>query len=239
MLAHNANILFEVNKQDLSHIITYLPLGRQAVFYRVIIEECKKRLKSSRNIKLDYLMRKLQGELKKLADIDPTEILKKVKIVKKEQTIEEIKQKKWQNGQTVSLKCPISQTRLSVPGRFSQCSHFLIVFDVKYFLDSFCQKLSSNKKSKSSQPPKCPVCQKVSQIEELQILDFFRNILKETKKDEIFISPEGNWSLVDERRPAPIDLIVKPEPGVPQMPISNQTKAFRYVTDISIIDHVM
>ena len=140
----------------------------------------------------------------------------------------EIKNKKWKNGQTVSLKCPISQARLSIPGRFAQCSHIMIIFDVKYFLDSFCQKLSSSKKSKASQPPKCPVCQKVSQIEQLQILDYFKNILKETARDDIFINPDGSWSSVEEKRLTPIDLIVKPEPGVPQTPIQSETRAFRY-----------
>ena len=76
LLQHKASILCEVNKQDLGCVISYLPLGRQAIFYRLIIEECKKRLKVSRNMKLDYLMRKLSSELKKLADIDPTELLR-------------------------------------------------------------------------------------------------------------------------------------------------------------------
>lgn len=84
----------------------------------------------------------------------------------------------------MSLKCPLSTIRIDVPCRTSLCSHNQC-FDASTFLQL------------QQQAPTwvCPVCNKVSSFEGLQIDQYVDNILKSTSStvEKVTVEPNGDW----------------------------------------------
>ncbi|WEW61867.1 E3 SUMO-protein ligase pli1 [Emydomyces testavorans] len=85
----------------------------------------------------------------------------------------------------MSLKCPLSTLRITVPCRTVLCSHNQC-FDAASFLQL------------QEQAPTwaCPVCNKTTSFEGLQIDQYVNNILKTTSSDtdQVIIEPNGDWS---------------------------------------------
>jgi E3 SUMO-protein ligase PIAS1 len=87
----------------------------------------------------------------------------------------------------LSLKCPLTCTRIKVPCRFKTCKHLQCV-DARSFLEL------------NAQTPtwQCPVCNQTMQSwEDLVRDDYFASILQETPEDQesVLIDEEGNWSI--------------------------------------------
>jgi len=86
----------------------------------------------------------------------------------------------------VSLRCPISLLRITIPSRGRDCKH-LQCFDLQSYL-------SLNEKN-----PKfiCPCCHKPLPFFSLVVDEYFHTVLKESKNgiDEAEINPDGKWIL--------------------------------------------
>ncbi|PGH13193.1 hypothetical protein AJ80_06439 [Polytolypa hystricis UAMH7299] len=89
----------------------------------------------------------------------------------------------------MSLKCPLSTLRISVPCRSSICTHNQC-FDAASFLQL------------QEQAPTwtCPVCNKSVSFEALQVDKYVENILQSTPSslDQVTVEPNGEWSQPDE-----------------------------------------
>jgi len=85
----------------------------------------------------------------------------------------------------LSLKCPLSTLRISVPCRSTICTHNQC-FDATSFLQL------------QEQAPTwtCPVCNKATNFEALQVDQYVDNILRSTSPtvEQVTIEPDGEWS---------------------------------------------
>ncbi|EFR03308.1 E3 SUMO-protein ligase pli1 [Nannizzia gypsea CBS 118893] len=85
----------------------------------------------------------------------------------------------------MSLKCPLSTLRISVPCRTSLCTHNQC-FDATSFLQL------------QEQAPtwSCPICYKATSFEALQVDQYVDNILRATPQsvDQVTIEQNGEWS---------------------------------------------
>jgi len=86
----------------------------------------------------------------------------------------------------VSLRCPLSQRRINIPGRGQNCNH-LQCFDLLSYLQVNRNLPKFN----------CPVCSKQLPFKELVVDSYMKKILGEALEDteEIQINPDGNWSI--------------------------------------------
>ncbi|CAA22599.1 SUMO E3 ligase Pli1 [Schizosaccharomyces pombe] len=86
----------------------------------------------------------------------------------------------------ISLKCPLSFSRISLPVRSVFCKH-IQCFDASAFLEM-------NKQTPSWM---CPVCASHIQFSDLIIDGFMQHILESTpsNSETITVDPEGNWKL--------------------------------------------
>ncbi|CAE7173304.1 unnamed protein product [Rhizoctonia solani] len=88
---------------------------------------------------------------------------------------------------TLSLRCPISQTRIKDPCRFSGCDHYQC-FDATAFLETV-----------EDQPGganlRCPVCEREAPKKTLAIDLYFESILRRAPAttEEVYLLPEGGW----------------------------------------------
>ncbi|EAS37223.2 SUMO ligase SizA [Coccidioides immitis RS] len=134
------------------------------------------------------------------------ERLKRRTIITAEQVIREMKNKAADTdivatSSVMSLKCPLSTLRITVPCRTVLCTHNQC-FDATSFLQL------------QEQAPTwtCPVCNKSTSFEGLQIDQYVDNILKATSSDtdQVTIEPNGNWSnpedkTIETQGPTPAD----------------------------------
>lgn len=129
----------------------------------------------------------------------------------------------------------MGQVRIKRPGKFIRCRH-LTVFDVDYFLQTYCQSLAHQRPSSKSAntSPKCPICNEECTIKELKSLDYYQDVISKTSADEIDINPDGSWNAVthiSNQSILDVDQIVKCEPGLVAAPTRKETRCFRYVYD--------
>lgn len=91
---------------------------------------------------------------------------------------------------TMSLKCPLSYTRIQTPSRSKHCSH-VQCFDAESFF------------SVNEQTPAwdCPVCHKHIKPEDLLMDGYVDDILKKVPQDEesVIVEPDGTWRTSDGR----------------------------------------
>ncbi|RAH42998.1 Zn-finger transcription factor [Aspergillus brunneoviolaceus CBS 621.78] len=116
--------------------------------------------------------------------------LKRRKTISKEQVLREMRSKAEDTeivatSSVMSLKCPLSHTRITVPCRSIICTHNQC-FDASSFLQL------------QEQAPQwlCPVCSKATSFESLQIDQYVDDILRLTPSDteQVIIEPDGKWS---------------------------------------------
>ncbi|KAI1821768.1 hypothetical protein F4861DRAFT_440902 [Xylaria intraflava] len=85
----------------------------------------------------------------------------------------------------LSLKCPLSYTRLRTPCRSMLCNH-IQCFDATSYLQL------------QEQGPQwiCPICNKSAQFETLAIDEYVKDILEKTKDsiEQVTIEPNGQWT---------------------------------------------
>jgi len=107
-----------------------------------------------------------------------------------EQTVQEIKKMLQKDADSdistmclkVSLLCPLGKMRMTTPARAKTCSH-LQCFDVCMFL-----KMNENKPTWI-----CPVCNNPAHFSDIQIDEYFSQILKQCKEHEIEFDQDGKW----------------------------------------------
>ncbi|OJD23242.1 hypothetical protein ACJ73_05402 [Blastomyces percursus] len=122
------------------------------------------------------------------------------KTISAEQVIREMKSKAEDadivaTSVVMSLKCPLSTLRIAVPCRSTICLHNQC-FDATSFLQL------------QEQAPTwtCPVCNKATNFEALQIDQYVDNILRSTPPsiDQVTVDPDGKWHISkDDDNPRP------------------------------------
>ncbi|QIW98430.1 hypothetical protein AMS68_003948 [Peltaster fructicola] len=94
----------------------------------------------------------------------------------------------------MSLKDPISTSRITVPVRSTICSHNQC-FDASYFLQL------------QEQAPtwQCPLCNKTVSFESLSVDKYFDEILQNTPRstEQVTIEPNGEWRVITDEEKAP------------------------------------
>ncbi|EPY50733.1 SUMO E3 ligase Pli1 [Schizosaccharomyces cryophilus OY26] len=117
--------------------------------------------------------------------------IKKRKIETKEKIVERIKSENEDTdiiatSTDISLKCPLSFTRISLPVRSSYCKH-IQCFDARAFLEM------------NQQTPSwmCPVCNIHIRYPDLVVDGFMQHILENSpsNSETITVDPVGNWSM--------------------------------------------
>jgi len=112
------------------------------------------------------------------------------KTISSEQVVREMRSKAEDadivaTSTVMSLKCPLSTLRISVPCRSTICTHNQC-FDATSFLQL------------QEQAPTwtCPVCNKATNFEALQVDKYVANILESTSPavEQVTIEPNGEWS---------------------------------------------
>ncbi|KAL1960006.1 hypothetical protein VTO42DRAFT_674 [Malbranchea cinnamomea] len=116
--------------------------------------------------------------------------LKQRKTISAEQVVREMRNRAEDadivaTSSVMSLKCPLSTLRINVPCRTTLCTHNQC-FDALSFLQL------------QEQAPTwtCPVCNKGTSFEALQIDQYVDNILKSTPSslEQVTIEPNGDWA---------------------------------------------
>ncbi|KAK3374974.1 PINIT domain-containing protein [Podospora didyma] len=94
-------------------------------------------------------------------------------------------------AQNLSLKCPLSYMRLSMPCRATTCSH-IQCFDATSYLQL------------QEQGPQwiCPICNNPAPFETLAVDEYVREILVETSDsvEQVTIEPDGKWAVPGVRK---------------------------------------
>ncbi|KAI1331282.1 hypothetical protein F5Y16DRAFT_298428 [Xylariaceae sp. FL0255] len=92
----------------------------------------------------------------------------------------------------LSLKCPLSYTRLRIPCRSTTCNH-VQCFDANSYLQL------------QEQGPQwiCPICNNPAPFDSLAIDDYVRDILENTSEslDQVTIEPNGQWKSQSDAQP--------------------------------------
>ncbi|KAI0383057.1 zf-MIZ-domain-containing protein [Hypomontagnella monticulosa] len=92
-------------------------------------------------------------------------------------------------SQVLTLRCPLSYTRLTVPCRGISCSH-IQCFDAKSFMQL------------QEQGPtwSCPICQKPTPFDTLAIDEYVQEVLESTPDSlqQVTIDPDGQWRMKTE-----------------------------------------
>ncbi|CAH2991654.1 unnamed protein product [Chilo suppressalis] len=90
-----------------------------------------------------------------------------------------------QTALKVSLKCPITFKKITLPARGHECKH-IQCFDLESYLQLNCERGSW----------RCPVCNKPAQLEGLEVDQYMwgiLNTLNTTDVDEVTIDSGANW----------------------------------------------
>ncbi|KAL5638324.1 hypothetical protein ACGC1H_005118 [Rhizoctonia solani] len=98
---------------------------------------------------------------------------------------------------TVSLRCPISQTRIKDPCRFSGCDHYQC-FDATAFLDMV-------EEQSGGAILRCPVCEQEAPKKTLVIDLYFDSILRRAPAttEEVYLQADGGWRTGDGQSMSP------------------------------------
>ncbi|EUC62390.1 MIZ zinc finger protein [Rhizoctonia solani AG-3 Rhs1AP] len=92
---------------------------------------------------------------------------------------------------TISLRCPISHTRIKDPCRFSGCEHYQC-FDASAFLDMI-------EEQPSGAILRCPVCEQEAPKKTLSIDLYFESVLRRAPAttEEVYLQADGGWRTGD------------------------------------------
>ncbi|KAG9027818.1 SUMO ligase siz1 [Tulasnella sp. JGI-2019a] len=92
--------------------------------------------------------------------------------------------------QKISLKCPISYTRIETPSRSSKCVH-ASCFDA----------LSWYSMMEITSTWQCPICENTLNLEDIIVDGYFDEILRTTHEDveEVFVEADGEWHSPDDK----------------------------------------
>lgn len=97
-------------------------------------------------------------------------------------------------SQVLSLKCPLSYTRLRAPCRSTSCNH-VQCFDATSYLQL------------QEQGPQwiCPICNKPAAFENLAVDQYVKDILDHTSEstEQVTIEPDGQWRAQASSEPEP------------------------------------
>jgi len=119
--------------------------------------------------------------------------LKARKTIAKEQVVKEMTNRADDvdivtTSSVLSLKCPLSTLRMEIPCRSTVCAHNQC-FDAASFLQL------------QEQAPTwtCPICNKATSFESLQIDQYVKEILESTSSEveQVTLGPHGDWSSGD------------------------------------------
>lgn len=122
---------------------------------------------------------------------DLAERIKKARVIPKQQVIDEMNKANADpdiaaTSSKMSLKDPVSITRITMPIRSTVCQHNQC-FDGRYFMEL------------QEQAPtwSCPICAKTVSFESLCVDKYFEEILNTTSKniEQVTIEPNGQWSV--------------------------------------------
>lgn len=105
----------------------------------------------------------------------------------------------------VSLKCPITFRRITLPARGHDCKH-IQCFDLESYLRLNCERGSW----------KCPVCSKVALLEGLEVDQFMWGILTTSRcsdVEEVTIDPNSQWKPVPVKQEPKDDECQGPQPA--------------------------
>ncbi|KDQ63528.1 hypothetical protein JAAARDRAFT_29547 [Jaapia argillacea MUCL 33604] len=93
-------------------------------------------------------------------------------------------------SQKMTLKCPLSYTRISTPCRSDLCVH-IQCFDATSFFSVMEQTTTWQ----------CPVCEKVLNTDDLIVDGYFDEILKATSEDvdDVIVESDGQWHTTDNK----------------------------------------
>ncbi|XP_041363895.1 zinc finger MIZ domain-containing protein 1-like isoform X2 [Gigantopelta aegis] len=111
----------------------------------------------------------------------------------------------------VSLKCPITYRRITLPARGHDCKH-IQCFDLEYYLQLNCERGTW----------RCPVCNKTALLEGLEIDQYIWGILtnlNNTEFEEVTIDQTASW------KPVPVKTIKEEEPNTDQCSAGRWIKA--------------
>ncbi|CEL58597.1 E3 SUMO-protein ligase SIZ1 OS=Saccharomyces cerevisiae (strain ATCC 204508 / S288c) GN=SIZ1 PE=1 SV=1 [Rhizoctonia solani AG-1 IB] len=124
--------------------------------------------------------RKLVKDLRKLRRISLTEV--KHSIIRSMARDSDTESQRH----TLSLKCPISQTRIKDPCRFVECDHYNC-FDATSFLSSV--------DAVGSASLRCPICERDFPRKSLAIDLYFESVLRRAPAttDEVYLQSDGGW----------------------------------------------
>ncbi|RYP62632.1 hypothetical protein DL769_007238 [Monosporascus sp. CRB-8-3] len=133
-------------------------------------------------------------------------------------------------SQVLSLRCPLSYTRLRTPCRSILCSH-IQCFDANSYLQL------------QEQGPQwvCPVCNKSAPFENLAVDEYVRDILENTSEsqEQVTIEPDGQWRTEagesEPRRPRYSSNNAKAEDD-DDISILSDSRAFNGTTSRQILD---
>ncbi|KAL5535410.1 PLI1 [Sanghuangporus sanghuang] len=92
--------------------------------------------------------------------------------------------------QKMTLKCPLSYTRITIPSRSAKCVHSQCFDAVSWY--SVMEQTTTWL---------CPVCEKTLNPEELIVDGYFESILQQTPEsvEEVEVEPDGEWHTSDDK----------------------------------------
>ena len=111
----------------------------------------------------------------------------------------------------VTLLCPLSMVRQSIPIRSSQCRH-VQCFDALTYL-----RMNEKKPTWI-----CPCCSQSAPFHHLQIDDFIKDVLSKAKSNEVVFGPDGQWK---ENAPETNDLLSDSDDDYPLVPKVEQVSS--------------
>jgi E3 SUMO-protein ligase PIAS1 len=129
--------------------------------------------------------------VKRQSAADLAERIKKARVIPKQQVLDEMNKANADpdiaaTSSKMSLKDPVSITRITMPIRSTVCQHNQC-FDGRYFMEL------------QEQAPtwSCPICAKTVSFESLCVDMYFEEILNTTSKniEQVTIEPNGQWSV--------------------------------------------
>ena len=91
----------------------------------------------------------------------------------------------------LDLRCPVSQSRITVPVRGVHCQHIRCL-DLASFVFANRHTTNHNKRWK------CPTCRQSCKPHELRIDEWVQDILKNSSSDSVAVFPDGRWERMGE-----------------------------------------
>lgn len=160
---------------DYQQVLEYAEPSAQIKILSLLLEFAEERQKKKNSLKLGLKKVRWEAMKEKILKINPQADIPKFKIRTKSETMKLL----TLPIQIVSLKCPILKSKnIKTPVVFRQCEH-LAFFDADNF--------------RKSRLTKCPICGKAGTVDDLELLEFFVDIVdKDSYIEKIKIDAEGN-----------------------------------------------